>query len=353
MVVQERESREPVVLPEKVVTAVLTAVQNLTVEACPQLRGDPAKGGLEDDHAVGSGVAQVGWPSLTDPTKDRDQGGEGAIQELSKALAAHDSQLDLLAAGEGAQPSAGAADGPADALPIKTVISADAAHEGGQTANEGAHLGSTAALLLAGGIEAGVMPQNVAGACVKVDKAAGGGGLSLATPGGSTNLARWRRLHREEQEERVVVQAACTTHVQFGVPTPPNSGSDLSSGKVVFLDKKPISSAGNKRRMPDGQDLVVSFKSTSSESVESKGVNVVPPACKKVCGERVETQVGIDGNMVHVTKEVDGGEEVAQGRRRESVGEGKDDEGSVKDATDPGAVGQLTGACDENDQLEL
>uniref|UniRef100_A0A3B6AUQ4 Uncharacterized protein n=1 Tax=Triticum aestivum TaxID=4565 RepID=A0A3B6AUQ4_WHEAT len=347
MVVQERESREPVVLPEKVVTAVLTAVQNLTVEACPQLRGDPAKGGLEDDHAVGSGVAQVGWPSLTDPTKDRDQGGEGAIQELSKALAAHDSQLDLLAAGEGAQPSAGAADGPADALPV------DAADEGGQTANEGAHLGSTAALLLAGGIEAGVMPQNVAGACVKVDKAAGGGGLSLATPGGSTNLARWRRLHREEQEERVVVQAACTTHVQFGVPTPPNSGSDLSSGKVVFLDKKPISSAGNKRRMPDGQDLVVSFKSTSSESVESKGVNVVPPACKKVCGERVETQVGIDGNMVHVTKEVDGGEEVAQGRRRESVGEGKDDEGSVKDATDPGAVGQLTGACDENDQLEL
>ena len=56
---------------------------------------------------------------------------------------------------------------------------------------------------------------------------------------------------------------------------------------------------------------------------------------------------------MHVTKEVDGGEEVAQGRRRESVGEGKDDEGSVKGATDPGAVGQLTGACDENDQLEL
>lgn len=60
----------------------------------------------------------------------------------------------------------------------------------------------------------------------------------------------------------------------------------------------------------------------------------------------MEAQADIDGNMIHVTKEVDGGEEEVQGKRRESVGEGKEDGVSAKVATDPGAVGQLTGASD-------
>lgn len=135
-------------------------------------------------------------------------------------------------------------------------------------------------------------------------------------------------------------------HVQFGVPTPPNSGSDLSSRKAAFADILE-SSIGNKRRCSEGQDFVLSFDSNSAESIESRGTNVVLPVCKKVCGERVEAQVGIDGNWIHVTKEVDGGEDEVQGKRRESVGEGKEDGMSAKGATDPGAVGQLTGACDD------
>ncbi|XBI20620.1 hypothetical protein VPH35_061869 [Triticum aestivum] len=297
MVAQESESREPIKLPEKVVTAMSTAVQNLTVEASPLLRGNPVHGGLEDNHELGSGVAQVGWPSLTDPNKGRDQGVEGAIQMLSKELADHDSQLALLAVDAEAQPVAGPA------------------------ATDGSQFGPDAAPLLDGVNGTNVKPGADARPCTKMDRAAGGGDHSLAAPGGSTNLVRWR-LHREEQEEHDVFHTACVTHVQFGVPTPPNSGSSLSSGK---------------RCMSDGQDLVVSFKSTSYESIESRGFNVVPPACKKVCGERVETMVGIDGNMVHA----------AEGRRRESVGEGKEEEGSVKDATNLGAVGQLTGACDD------
>lgn len=135
-------------------------------------------------------------------------------------------------------------------------------------------------------------------------------------------------------------------HVQFRVPTLSNSGSDLSSRKAAFVDILE-SSASNKRRCLEGLDLVLSFDSNSSESIEFRGASVVLPACKKVCGERVEAQVGIDGNIIHVTEEVDGGEEEVQGRRRESVGEGKEDGVSAKVATDPGVVSQLTGACDD------
>ena len=179
----------------------------------------------------------------------------------------------------------------------------------------------------------------------KMDVLAGGCHQGLPASGGSTKLARWKRLHREEQEERAIVQAACVKHVQFGVPTPPNSGSDLSGRKAAFADILE-SSAGNKKRCLEDQDLVLSFDSISSERFEDSGAVVVLRVCKKVCGERVEAQVDIDGNMIHVTKEVDGGEEEVQGKRRESVGGGKEDGVSAKIATDPGAVGQLTGASD-------
>ena len=67
-------------------------------------------------------------------------------------------------------------------------------------------------------------------------------------------------------------------------------------------------------------------------------------SCKRVCTERVEAVLGIDGSTVHVTQEVDGGEEEVPDGRRESVGEDKDV--GYKEATDPGAAGQLTGAND-------
>lgn len=65
------------------------------------------------------------------------------------------------------------------------------------------------------------------------------------------------------------------------------------------------------------------MNSNSSESLEYKSANDISVTCKRVCGERVETVVGVDGAIVHVTEEMDGGEEELQDRRRESVGEEK------------------------------
>jgi hypothetical protein len=48
-----------------------------------------------------------------------------------------------------------------------------------------------------------------------------------------------------------------------------------------------------------------------------------------------------------VGEEMDGGVEELQDRRRESVGEEKEKDGTPKEATDPGVVGQLTGALDD------
>lgn len=317
-----RETRDKVQLPEKVVAAISTAVQELTVAASPLLiasagGGKPVQSSLEDHHTLGSGAAREGGPPQTDPSKGRRLGAKGAILELSKTLADHESQLALLAPGAEVQTATGAVAGQVEASP------GDAMQDGGPAATDGSLLGPAAAVLRHARVnDDGVQPGADARLCTNGNKVAGGGGHSLAAPGGPANLARWKRLHREEQEERAAVQAACAKHVQFGVPTPPNSGSDLSSRKAAFAEIL-VSSAGNKRRYSEGQDLVISFNSTSSESIEFRGASVALPACKKVCGERVETLVGIDGNMVHVTKEVDGGEEEVQGRRRESVGREK------------------------------
>lgn len=69
---------------------------------------------------------------------------------------------------------------------------------------------------------------------------------------------------REECEERVEVQYAGVKHGKFGVPTPPNSGSELSSRKVAVAAILE-SSAGSKRRCPDGQDPIFNMNSTSTE----------------------------------------------------------------------------------------
>ena len=157
---------------------------------------------------------------------------------------------------------------------------------------------------------------------------------------------RWKRLYRDEQLERAAVQGVCAKHVKFGVPSPPNSGSEMSSRKGAFAAILE-STAGSKRSLSDDQNLVFSMDSTSSESLEYKSANDRTVSCKRVCTERVEAVVGVDGAMVHVTKEIDGGEEELQERRRESVGEEKEEGGTPKEATGPGAAGQLTGALDD------
>ena len=107
----------------------------------------------------------------------------------------------------------------------------------------------------------------------------------------------------------------CAKHVKFGVPTPPNSGSELSSRKVAYAAILE-STAGSKRRRSEDQGLVFTMNSNNSESLEYKSENDISVTCKRVCGERVEAVVGVDGAMVHVTKEIDGGEEDLQERRR-------------------------------------
>ena len=92
----------------------------------------------------------------------------------------------------------------------------------------------------------------------------------------------------------------------------------------------------SKRRCSDDQDFIINMNCSS----ESIGL----PSCKRVCGERVEAVVGIDRLVTHVTKEVDGGQEVNQGEKRESVVEGRAVGEITKEATDHGVVGQLTGA---------
>ncbi|KAM3347420.1 hypothetical protein ACQJBY_021394 [Aegilops geniculata] len=138
-----------------------------------------------------------------------------------------------------------------------------------------------------------------------------------------------------------MVQSSCAKHVVFGIPTPPNSGSELSSCKMIFAAMLE-STAGSKRCSPDGQDLVLSMHSTSTESLEVRGAMDVSVNCKRVCAERVGIVVGIDGATIHVTEEVDGGVEVDHDKRRESVGDGKDVGDSTKEATGPGVAGQLT-----------
>ncbi|KAE8776807.1 hypothetical protein D1007_50498 [Hordeum vulgare] len=52
----------------------------------------------------------------------------------------------------------------------------------------------------------------------------------------------------------------------------------------------------------------------------------------------------LDGDIVHVTEEMGRGLEELQDTRREFVIEEKEEGGAPKEATDPGVVGQLTGA---------
>ena len=156
---------------------------------------------------------------------------------------------------------------------------------------------------------------------------------------------RWKRLYRDEQLERDAVQGVCAKHVKFEVPSPPNSGSEMSSHKGAFVAILE-STTGSKRSLPDDQNLVFSMDSTSSESLEYKSANDRTVSCKRVCTERVEAVVGVDGSIVHVTGEREGREEEAWDRRRESVGEEKEDGDATKEATGLGAAGDLTGADD-------
>ena len=153
-------------------------------------------------------------------------------------------------------------------------------------------------------------------------------------------------MYREEQVERAAVNSVCAKHVKFGGPTPPNSGNELSSRKVGYAAILESMTASNRCRSDD-QDLVFTMNSNSSESLEYKSENDISVTCKRVCVERIEAVVGFDGAMVHVTKEIDGGEEELHERRREFVGEEKEEGGTPKEATNLGDADQLTGTFDD------
>ena len=139
-------------------------------------------------------------------------------------------------------------------------------------------------------------------------KATGGMRPSLDAKGRETIWGCWKRVHREEREERAMVQYAGVKHAMFGVPTPPNSGSEMSNRKTAFVDILQNIMMPKKRGSDGSQEFIINMNSASSESVDFS-------ACKRVCVERVEAVVGIDGIVTHVTKEVDGGEEVNQGKK--------------------------------------
>ena len=143
-----------------------------------------------------------------------------------------------------------------------------------------------------------------------------------------------------------MLQAACVKHAVFGIPTPPNSSSDFSGGKADFAALLE-GTAGSKRRSPDeDKDMVLSMNSSSTDSIEFRGALDMSVTCKRVCVETVESVVGIDGSIVHVTEEIDEGEEEAH-NRRESIGDGKEVGNISKEATGPAAAGQLTGAHED------
>lgn len=333
---------ENIKLPDKVITVVATAVQKLSVAASPLIQatdrpGEKAASSMATDPGLQVlGFSQEGRPVLVGS-------GSRGLEITSKIDSAVDGAED--SAAQAAQPGLGVAlntnsgaalgqapgDGthsPGEHLsfalgapgasveeremarmrasvqekvqPAKVVL----APLDGSTGAKQTHLGE---------LQAG--PNNPTGAMGLSKKgfveglkahAHGGQRPSVDAKGDETILGRWKRVHREEREERDVVQYAGVKHAMFGVPTPPNSGSELSQRGAAFvciLESFVLS----KRRCPDDQDFIINMK-CSSESIEL-------PSCKRVCGERVEAVVGIDGLVTHVTKEVDGGEEVNQEKK--------------------------------------
>lgn len=115
------------------------------------------------------------------------------------------------------------------------------------------------------------------------------------------------------------MKIACVKHAIFGIPTPPNSGSELSGRRMAFAAMLE-STAGSKRRAPDDQDLLITMHSSSADSLEPRSASDMSVFGKRVCVERVGTEVGVDGATIHVTEEIDGGVEVDQDGRRVSWG---------------------------------
>nr|XP_040257390.1 uncharacterized protein LOC120974896 [Aegilops tauschii subsp. strangulata] len=100
--------------------------------------------------------------------------------------------------------------------------------------------------------------------------------------GAETIWGHWKRYHREEMKERVKVQYAGVKHAKFGVVTPPNSMSDLSSRKVAFATILQ-SAARSKRRFAEDQEFFINMNNNSFESLEFRGSDDVSVSCKRVC----------------------------------------------------------------------
>lgn len=297
----EREG-DGVKMPEVVIKAVASAVATLTVSPA----SDPKLGGAALEVVAAAAAGLQGLPHVG----DRRLPGSGSAGAAGMATPLAAVGLDGLQAAGDSQASLAAA-----------VV-----------ASEGQGLVAQAAEQVKD-----VLPE---------DSNKGKGRPIVDATGAETIWGRWKRYHGEEAQERADVQYAAVKHAKFGVVTPPNSTSDLSSRKVAFaaiLD----STAGSKRCPSEDQDFIINMNSACSESLEFKGAVELSVSCKRVCVERVEALLGVDGSVTHVTQEVDGGEEISEDRRRESVGEEKEEGPNLKEPTDPGAVDQLTGANDD------
>lgn len=72
---------------------------------------------------------------------------------------------------------------------------------------------------------------------------------------------------------------------------------------------------------PTDSDLILSFKNASMDSGERMLFGEMNVSSKRVCGGRVETVWGKNGEVTHVSKEIEEKEDEYEEGRRESVGE--------------------------------
>lgn len=142
-----------------------------------------------------------------------------------------------------------------------------------------------------------------------------------------SSSSRWKRMHREEREVFEAVRSIGVTIFFLNAHANQTISGEMPSPKGASAMQERDRDSGRKRRVgeglvPTGSDLVFSFENNSAESMGYTN-DEISISCKRVYMERVETVIGVDGLVKHVTEEVEDGEEEYIEKRRESVGEEK------------------------------
>ena len=170
--------------------------------------------GKEDECVLGSGAVQVGRLTLTDPSI--------AAGKITSAGTQPEARPVVLLGG-----SVSGYMQPGDVNQNKLVMlgAADGArYTAAKEADQGALPPVAAKVLPADGGSTSVL-AGLAGSASRLD---------VDENGAESKWGRWKRMYKEKQVERAVVHGVCAKHVKFGVPTTPNSGSELSSRKVAY-----------------------------------------------------------------------------------------------------------------------